>query len=54
MGLLTIKEFKEGKRVDRTRPKDRQINALEELTKQSEELGLCDNASNPMTKDLIN
>ena len=39
MGLLSIKEYREGKRVDRTITKD-QTNALEELVKQAQELGL--------------
>lgn len=50
MGLLSIKEYREGKRVDRAITKD-QTNALEELAKQAQELGLYDHAPNPMIKD---
>ncbi len=49
MGLLSIKEYREGKRVNRIT--EDQTNALEELAKQAQELGLYDNSPNPMIKD---
>lgn len=52
MALLDWKDFRKGKRADKpVVGESKRTKALEELTKQAQELGLYENYENPMIKD---